>query len=166
MIVGIGMAAGVAVGDNAVLTGTYAWTATPEEKAAIEAAVEEGARQVNRLIRSVARGRLRESTAPFKKLAFSQSDGTVMMKRDDDTPITGAVDGEPFEWKRKDGKVFTVAQTLSTNVLTQTFTDSDKNTRVNQHIFADDGTLSLVITLKSSSLETPISYRLAYTKTE
>ena len=166
MVAGLGMIAGVVMGGDAVPAGKYVWTATSEEKAAIEAAVEDGARQVNRLIRSVARGRLRESTAPFQRLSFSRADGAVTMKRDDDTPISGAVDGTAFEWKRKDGKVFTVAQTLSTNVLTQTFTDSDKNARVNQYIFADDSALTLVITRKSSSLESPVSYRLTYTKAE
>jgi len=145
--------------------GDYQWTATDAEKAAIEKAVEEGARQVNFALRSIARGRLRESTKPFQKITFAMDGHTLSMTRDDDTPVTGATDGSKIEWKRKDGKKFTVEQTLADNVLTQTFTDPDGNTRVNKHTFDEDAkTMSLEITLNSSSLKTPLTYTLAYAR--
>ena len=148
-------------------TGEYQWTATDAEKAVIEKAVEDGAQQVGMLVRSVARGRLKESTKPFQKLTFAKTNETVTVVRDDDTPISGVADGTKIEWTRKDKKKFAVQQTLVENVLTQTFTDPDGNTRVNRHVFAEDGkTMSLEITLNSSSLKTPLKYALSYKRPE
>jgi len=145
--------------------GEYQWVATDEEKAVVEKAVEEGAQQVGRLIRSVARGRLKETTKPFQTLSFAMEDGTMTMVRDDDSPIVGLMDGNDIEWKRKDGKTFTVTQILEKDVFMQTFTDSEGNTRVNTHTFDEDGkTLTLAIVIKSSSLKTPLTYELTYAK--
>ena len=145
--------------------GEYAWVDTPEEKATIEKTVEEGAQQVGRAIRFVARKRLTESTKPFMKLTFAVKDNVVTMTRDDDTPIASVADGSTLEWKRKDGAKFAVTQTLEGNTLTQTFTDSEKNTRINKHIFAEDGqSLELQITINSSSLKIPLNYTITYHK--
>ena len=147
--------------------GNYQWSATDAEKVTVEKAVEDGAQQVGFLVRSIARGRLKETTKPFQKLSFAMSDQTLTMVRDDDTPITGTTDGSKIEWKRKDGKTFTVQQTLAENVLTQTFTDPEGNTRVNKHTFNETAqTMSLDITINSSSLKTPLKYTLTYTKPE
>jgi len=144
--------------------GEYQWVATDKEKAVIEKAVEDGAQQVGLLLRSVARGRLRDSTKPFQKLSFAMNENkTMTMTRDDDTPIVGATDNTKIEWKRKDGKVFKVTQTLEGNTFTQTFTDADDNTRVNKHVFNEEGNrLTLTITLNSSSFKTPVTYALTY----
>ena len=146
--------------------GEYTWVNTPEEKALIEKTVEEGAQQVNRLIRSIARGRLVESTKPVETLTFSMTTNVVTMIRGDgETPVSSLADGSKVEWKRKNGKKFTVTQTLEGNVLTQTFTDSDDSMRVSKYTFAEDGkSLELQITINSSSLKTPLLYTLTYTK--
>ena len=145
--------------------GEYQWVATDEEKAAVEKVIEDGAQQVGRLVRSIARGRLKETTKPFQKLSFNMKDGTMTMIRDDDTPIVGAVDGAKFDWKRKDGKVFTVTQTLEGDVFIQTFTDSEGNTRTNTHTFSEDGkAMTLAITIESSNFKTPLTYELTYGK--
>ena len=145
--------------------GEYQWVATDEEKAVIEKAVEDGAQQVGRLIRSVARGRLKETTKPFQTLSFAMTDKTMTMVRDNDTPIVWLVDGSDIEWKRKDGKVFKVTQTLEKDVFTQTFTDSEGNTRVSRHTFDEkEKKLTLGIVINSSSLKTPLTYELTYVK--
>jgi len=157
------MMAAVAMGQSWL--GEYQWVATDEEKAAVEKVIEDGAQQVGRLVRSIARGRLKETTKPFQKLSFNMKDETMTMVRDYDTPIIGKVNGATFDWKRKDGKVFTVTQTLEGTVFTQTFTDSEGNTRTNKHTFSDDGkTLTLAITIESSNFKTPLTYELTYTK--
>ena len=145
--------------------GEFQWTATDAEKAVIEKAVEDGAKQVGMLVRSVARGRLKETTKPFQKLSFAMAEKTLTMTRDDDAPIVGATDGSKIEWTRKDKKKFTVEQTIVENVLTQTFTDPEGNKRVNKHTFGEDGkTMSLEITINSSSLKEPVKYTLTYKK--
>ena len=146
--------------------GEYAWVDTPEEKALIEKTVEEGAQQVGRLVRSIARGRLTKSTKPVEKITFTVKDNVVTMTRSDgETPVSSVADGSKVEWKRKDGEKFTMTQTLEGNILTQTFTDSEGNVRISKYTFAEDGeSLELEITINSSSLKTPLNYTLTYRK--
>ena len=146
--------------------GEYTWVGTPEEKALIEKTVEEGAQQVNRLIRSIARGRLTKSTKPVEKITFAVATNVVTMTRGDgETPVSSVADGSKVEWKRKDGDKFIVTQTLEKNTLTQTFTDSDDSTRVSRYVFAEDGkSFELHVTINSSSLKTPLNYAITYRK--
>ena len=158
--------------------GEYTWVGTPEEKELIEKTVEEGAQQVNRLIRSIARGRLVKSTKPVEKIKFTvepprpsgtpprEGNLTVTMTRSDgETPVSSVADGSKVEWKRKDGDKLIVTQTLEKNVLTQTFTDSDDSTRISKYVFAEDGkSFELQVTINSSSLKTPLNYAITYRK--
>ena len=145
--------------------GDYQWTATDAEKAVVDKTVEDGAQQVNFAIRSIARGRLKESTKPIQKLSFAMAEQILTETRENENPFTGPTDGSKIEWKRKDKKNFTVQQTLEDNILTQTFTDTDGSSRVNKYTFAEDGkTMSLEITHNSSSLKTPLKYTLTYAK--
>lgn len=147
----------------ATLVGTFERDASASDNVnkAIEAAVAE----MNFVMRPVAHSRLEKTNQPYQSVAIALAGNNVSIQTDDRAAIVTSAAGTAIKWKREDGEVFNVSTVLKDkqNVV-QTFAAEDGK-RVNSFSLSPDGkTLTMNVTITSSKLPKPLTYKLVFNR--
>lgn len=142
-----------------VVSGIYA--RAPEGSDAAFQAIESAIAGLPNAKRPLARMRLRKSIA-VSRIRISSSGGRLSITYDAKTPIVVWIGGEPIKWKLVEELVFDVTAKADGEAVSLTFrgNDSERTTvyrSVGQQLVEE-------ITIVSSLLSTPISYKLAYNR--
>jgi len=137
------------------------WAYQPDRSDDIERAIERGIDDMNFITKRIARGRLRSTNEPYRTIAIAAPDGRVSTSYDGRAAIVSPADGTPIRWRREDGEMLDVATLMEEGTLVQTFVAED-GSRENRFRLNDDGTLDLIVTIRSERLPAPIVYRLGY----
>jgi len=127
----------------------------------IKRAVDEGAAQINFLLRPIARSRLKKTNPNITRVEIVRSGEEVTLHLGTSKPATARPGGTTVKWSRDDEE-FDLALTWEGTTLAQAFTAPDGK-RVNRYTLSPDGnTLSLEITLTSDMLKKPVKYTLTF----
>ncbi|MBX6363310.1 MAG: hypothetical protein IRZ00_05530 [Gemmatimonadetes bacterium] len=143
-----------------VIVGTFVLDAAASDDVA--AAIERATSHMSFLMRPIARGRLKKTNAPYRRLVFAPSPTQYELRVDHRAPIVTPADGSPATWTREDGEVLGVSTRPRAGGLEQTFVARDGQ-RVNEYRLSPDGqSLTMDVTVTSPRLPQPVTYRLVY----
>jgi hypothetical protein len=132
----------VAHAQDARLQGVFV-NATQSEQP-IKKAVDEGAAQINFLLRPIARSRLKKTNPNITRVAIARAGDDITIALGTSKPSTARPGGPTIKWS--------------------TFIAPDGK-RVNRYTLSSDGnTLSLEIALTSDMLKKPVEYTLAFVR--
>jgi hypothetical protein len=124
--------------------------------------IEEATAKMNFLVRPIARGRLKKTNAAYQHITIASTPAEITIKYDDREPQHMPASGQPVSWKREDGEVFKLSARTEHGDLIQTYKAEDGE-RVNQfHLDPGSGVLSLLVTVTSHKLPSPVIYTLTY----
>jgi hypothetical protein len=145
---------------QASLSGIFANPA--QSDAPIKAAIEAGIAKMNFVVRSVARGRLKDVNSPYKRVQIEETSDAIQVTFDARKPVRTPLDGSTIKWTREDGQVFDASAVLKDGQLIQTF-KNDEGQRINTfRLAADAKTLTLAVELTSPQLPAPVKYQLTF----
>jgi hypothetical protein len=148
-----------------------AWTLAPEQSDNIDAKINSSIAGMNVVVRQVARPRLRSLNVPYPRLIFA-FDENVKVDMPGYPSVSSPANGGPVFWHRRTGEPCTemrrscvvVTHTWEGQALVQTFRSEDGD-RQNVFTVSPDGArLTMVATMTSPRLPTPLVYRLVYTR--
>jgi hypothetical protein len=146
----------------ASLNGTFTYDAAASDN--INSAIDAAVRDMNFALRPIARGRLRKTNQPYKRLTISHTAQQVSVVTDDRRPIVSPANGTPVDWTREDGEKLKVSTEWENGTLEQTFKAEDGQ-RVNAYTMSADGrTLNMNVTITSPRLKKPLTYKMVYRK--
>ena len=146
----------------ASLNGTFTYDAAASDN--INSAIDAAVRDMNFALRPIARGRLRKTNQPYKRLTISHTAQQVSVVTDDRRPIVSPANGTPVDWTREDGEKLKVSTEWENGTLEQTFKAEDGQ-RVNAYTMSADGrTLNMNVTITSPRLKKALNYKMVYRK--
>lgn len=149
-----------ALADNPKISGHYSYV--PERSSKIPDAVEKTVKEVNFVIRPIARSRLNKTNQPYQHITFAVAPDKLSITTDKRAPIVTPADGKPVKWKREDGETLDVSMKWQGDALQETFA-ADDGKRVNLYELSPDGNeLKMLVTVSSKRLPRPLSYTLVY----
>ncbi len=160
--------AGVVCGEPfSKMSGTYRYAPTEGEAEAVANAVEQAVVEMSRLLRPIARPRLRNVTRQWDEFTITISDSGVSFIRPELPDFKVELGGAAARWVGDDGKEYQAS-----------FAVTNKTSLV-QTIKADDGGRTQIFTLDESGvvltvktavnspkLKAPLNYSRTYRKTE
>ena len=142
------------------LEGSY--TLVAETAGEINRAIEGAIRQMNFVIRPIARGRLRKTNIPYARLRVTVTPTEITTVVDRGNPVVTPSNGTIVKWRREDGETFDVSTSWQGEKLQQTFRAEDGQRENIYSLDPDGATLSLAVTLTSPRLSAPVRYTLKY----
>lgn len=146
----------------ASLNGTFTYDSGASDN--INSAIDAAVRDMNFALRPIARGRLRKTNQPYKRLTISHNAQQVSVVTDDRRPIVSPANGTPVDWTREDGEKLKVSTEWENGTLEQTFKAEDGQ-RVNAYTMSADGrTLTMNVVITSPRLKKPLTYKMIYRK--
>jgi hypothetical protein len=146
------------------LDGGYQFVA--EGSADITAAIEGSVGKMNFIKRPIARSRLKKANPAYRTITIKRAADQILVALDGGTPVQMPASGAIVKWKRDDGEVVDVSGQWQASTLTQKFTAED-GARLNVFRLSADGqTLTLDVKLTSDQLPAPLTYSLAYRRTQ
>jgi hypothetical protein len=161
LIAGTLLISAAAHAQDARLQGVFVNAAQPEQP--IKKAVNEGAAQINFLLRPIARSRLKNTNPNITRVVIVRTGEDITIQLGASKPSTARPSGPAIKWSRDD-EVFDLALAWEGTTLTQSFAAEDGK-RFNRYTLSSDGnTLSLEITLTSDMLKKPVKYALAFAR--
>lgn len=146
------------VADTVNLDGYY--TYLPDRSDDVYAAIDETVSTMGFITRPIARRRLRNTNEPYKSIDILTKADSVFIATDGKPAVKTNLDGSSKRWTREDGEEFEVNTIFKDNSLVQSFIAEDGK-RVNEYIGSEKG-LELRVTITSSKLKQPLTYRLQY----
>ncbi len=142
------------------LAGTYTFNRQASDN--VNAAIDQAVRRMNFVTRPIARGRLRGTNQPYRRIVIAHTQTSVSITTDDRAAITSPSNGTPVKWRREDGETLDVSTEWENGKLEQTF-KADDGQRVNTYSLSADGrTLTMAVTITSGKLPQPLRYKLLY----
>jgi hypothetical protein len=140
------------------LDGNYIYL--PEQSEDVFAAIDETVSTMSFITRPIARRRLRNTNEPYQSIDIITKTDSVFIATDGKPAVKTNLDGSSKRWTREDGEEFEVTTIFKDNSLRQSFVAEDGK-RVNEYIGSEKG-LELRVTITSSKLKQPLTYRLQY----
>ncbi len=144
------------------LRGTYTLDAAASDDVnkAIDAAVK-GIR--GGLTRGAVRSGLREINVAYEQISISYTEAEVGIATDQRQPLRTPVDGAPVDWTREDGEKVKVSTVWDSGKLIRTFKKVGAGQRINTYIISADGKkLTMQVSVTSTYLPQPLTYKLVY----
>lgn len=129
----------------------------------IDAAIEAAVANMNFIKRPVARRRLESTNAPYARIEIQRTAESISIAFDGQPPVVTPADGRRVKWRRSDGEVFDVWVAIGDGGLVQTFKAEDGQ-RVNTFRTDDAGRLTLLTTITSPQLPSPLRYELHFAR--
>ncbi|HEV2149816.1 MAG TPA: hypothetical protein VGR37_20625 [Longimicrobiaceae bacterium] len=146
----------------ASLNGSYTYDASASDD--VHQAINTAVQRMNFAMRPIARGRLRKTNEPYKRVVISNTQSQVSVAMDGRPAIVTPANGTPVDWTREDGEKLRVSTEWENGTLEQTFKAEDGQ-RVNAYSVSPDGrTLTMNVTITSPRLPRPLTYKLVYRK--
>jgi len=153
-------AAAAQAGEGATLKGTFVYDASASDN--VNQAIDEAIARMNFALRPIARGRLRKTNQPYRRVSIDYTAAQVHIGTDGRPAIVTPANGTPVDWTREDGEKLKVSTEWENGKLEQTFQAEDGR-RVNTYSIGQDGrTLSMLVTITSPRLSRPLTYTLRY----
>jgi len=145
------------------VVGHYRFTGGTAEVDALYAAIEDVVKDMNFIIRPIARNRLRKANIPSNELQISVSDGSIHVVRPGQAIVSAPADGSLIAWKGQDGDRFRVRhRLLDSDRLMQEFY-GDGNHSVNIYAVRDGGSEVEVRTeIDADLLPKTLRYSMSY----
>jgi hypothetical protein len=143
------------------------WALNREHSDDINAKINTTISRMNIVVRQIARPRLRSTNLPYPELVFT-IDENIRVDMRNRPSVISPVNGEPVLWNRHTGEscpqvhgdCVEVTTTWQDGALVQTFRAKDGQ---RQNVFTVSGDrLTMVVTVTSPRLPTPLNYRLVY----
>jgi hypothetical protein len=151
----------VSLADDTRLHGVFVNPTQSEQP--IKVAIEEGAAQVNFLVRPIARSRLKKTNPNVTRVAISRSGDDITIQLGTSKPSTARPGGPTVKWSRDDEE-FDLVLNWEGTTLGQSFAAPDGK-RINRYTLSADGkTLSVDVTVISDRLKNPVKYSLVFTR--
>jgi len=150
-----------AAAQNAALMGTFTYNQAASDN--VNTAIDAAVRPMNALLRPIARGRLRSTNQPYRRIVIASQGTQTSVTTDSRAAILTPSNGNSIRWRREDGETLNVSTSWQGDKLVQTFR-ADDGTRVNSYQMNPDGTMTMTVTITSGRLPRPLTYRLAFTK--
>ena len=148
--------------DAPVFSGSYKVAASEAEKAVRQKSVDTTVSEFFALTRPIARGRIEKKTHIAEWVTIKQSAANVVIQFEgrgvETCPFSGSSKG-----KDPEGNDAEFAAHLSGGKLIQTVT-TDEGKRTNTFVREPDGSLKLIVELRSTKFKTPVRYTLSYAK--
>lgn len=145
---------------SAAFEGTFALAEQGSDN--IGEAINGAIGDMNFVIRQVARGRLKKTNVPYRKISIAHSQDKITVTTDERDSVATPANGTPVKWKRGDGEVMQVSTEWENGKLEQTFRAEDGQ-RVNVYSLSGDGNiLTMNVVITSPKLPDPLSYTLVY----
>lgn len=159
------VAAAAGKASTASLSGTFERDAAASDD--VKKAIDHAVSEMNFVMRPVAHGRLEKTNQPYQSVEIAIAGPNVSIKTDDRPAIVTPAAGTAIKWKREDGEVFDVSTALKDKTrVDQTFAAEDGK-RVNTFTVSPDGkTLTMTVTVSSSKLPRPLTYKQVYKRTK
>ena len=150
-----------ATAQNAALMGTFTYNQAASDN--VNTAIDAAVRPMNALLRPIARGRLRSTNQPYRRLVIASQGAQTSVTTDTRAAILTPSNGNAVRWRREDGETLNVSTSWQGDKLVQTFR-ADDGTRVNSYQMNADGSMTMTVTITSGRLPRPLTYRLAFAK--
>jgi hypothetical protein len=145
---------------------SYRYASGETGEAAIKAAVEEAVRELNPLIRGIARRRMLDANKVIPQLGFDLSGDPLVASYVGGRVIEAPADGRPVAWTDQYGDTVQVTHRVTNGALLQTMAGS-KGDRRNRYRFSDDGkSMTMSVDIRSARLPSPLQYSLEYRRIE
>jgi hypothetical protein len=141
---------------------SYRYAGGAAGKKAIEDAVEAAVRQMNPLIRGIARRRMLEANAVIPTLDFRLGGDPIVASYVGGRLIEAPADGRAVPWTDQYGETIEVSHRLRGSTLVQTMVGAQGNRR-NQYRFTDDGkTMTMTVEISAKQMPAPLRYSVRY----
>jgi hypothetical protein len=141
---------------------SYRYAGGAAGKKAIEDAVEEAVRQMNPLIRRIARRRMLEANAVIPRLRFRLGGDPIVASYVGGRIVEAPADGRAVPWTDQYGETIEVSHRLHGSTLVQTMTGAQGN-RTNEYRFTDDGkTMTMTVEISAKQMPSPLRYSVRY----
>jgi hypothetical protein len=129
----------------------------------VNRAIDNAVSRMNFIVRPIARGRLRKTNEPYRRVTISHTQSQVSVTTDARAAIVTPATGSPIKWTRpEDNEKLNVSTEWEAGRLKQTFQAEDGR-RVNVWSISGDGrTLTMEATITSPRLPRPLVYHLVY----
>jgi hypothetical protein len=128
----------------------------------IPAAIEDNVKDMNFIKRPIARKKLTDKNPVYQKVTITAGAQEISIQFDARSPVKMPADGKAVPWTREDGDKFMVSAKVEGNRLTQHF-KSEEGERTNVFTLGGDRKLGLSVTVKSPSLNKPLTYTMQFT---
>ena len=162
MMLGLAVPRLVAAPSSPGLAGTYQLDRQASDD--IDQAIEKAIAKSNFIVRTIARGRLRETNPRVQHLIIGFPGARVSVANDGHPAMVVPLGGTSVKWTRDDGETFDVRATLQNGILTTSYV-ADDGTRTNTYTPTEDGKgMIMHVTVFSSHLSQPLQYRLAFVR--
>ncbi len=142
--------------------GTYRYVGGAAQRQAIDDAIEAAVRELNALIRSIGRKRLRESNPVREQMTIAVNGDKVTMTFAPGRVLTATINGPAVPWTSESGKPIQVKLSLVNGRLVHNFTSEDGSRRSVYTLDETGDRLTLSVLLNSDRLTNPIKYALSY----
>lgn len=139
---------------------TFAFAGGEAERAGVRTAIERAISGMSFVVRPFARRRLTAGNRVFETLTVAREGKDLVVTRDDSV-VRSPADGSEVEWTGADGSTYRVSQRLVAGGLAQSFVGKSGE-RVNRLAISEDGTLRLVVVVRSPRLPEALEYTLTY----
>lgn len=148
---------------SAAFEGTFALAEQGSDN--IGEAINGAIGEMNFVVRQVARGRLKKTNVPYRKISIAHSPDKITVTTNERNAVVTPANGTPVKWEREDGEVMNVSTEWENGKLEQTFRAEDGQ-RVNVYSLSGDGnTLTMNVVITSPKLPDPLTYKLVYHRT-
>ena len=142
------------------LQGTYTLDAATSDD--VDKAIDAAVKGVSFITRVTARSRLRQINVSYKQISISYTEAEISIATDQRQPLRTPVDGAPVDWTSEDGEKLKVSTVWDSGKLKRTFT-VEAGQRINTYIISADGkTLTMQVSVTSTHLPQPLTYKLVY----
>lgn len=143
--------------------GTY--TLDESQSDNIDAAIEQGVKGLNFLVRHFARSRLKKLNPAYRTVSISSSASEISIVVDNRPALKMPTNGSPVVWTSPAGGKTNVKVRFEGVHLLQEFDSADGH-RVNDYTLSTEGrVLSMQVTETSSRLSAPVKYKQVYRRT-
>ncbi|MEB3197767.1 MAG: hypothetical protein VKP62_11240 [Candidatus Sericytochromatia bacterium] len=139
------------------------WIYDPAQSDDVDQAIQRAAEKINYILRGFAHGRLKDTNHPYRTVAITQQGADTLVKKDDRQPLTAPTSGASTKWKREDGQIYDVTLRWQGQGRLEESIGNHEGKRINLYSLRADGrTMDLHVSVSSTRLPVPLSYRLAY----
>lgn len=147
--------------DQAAFAHAFKYVGGKKQKEAVDEAIEEVVQQMSRVIRGLARDRLRATNKVPPLVYFKFESNQIAVIFAGGRKVKAPADGSKVKWKTEKGDRVKVSHTLTTNKLVQKL--EGEGTRTNTFKLSEDGTkLTWKTRITARRLPEDIKYRLSY----
>jgi hypothetical protein len=144
----------------------YRATGLERGKKAIEDAIEQAVREMNPLVRGIARRRLLESNEVIPELAFHLSTDTLITSYVGGAIAEAPANGRPVPWIDQFGQQVQITHQLRGRTLHQTMSGAEGDRRNQYRFSADEKTMIMSVEIRSERLPCPVRYEVRYRRAE